>query len=252
MIKKQIGNLSNGTFGTKELKFAFFNLNKKTTYIMAHGLYGSSYSDERYQDLVQKIIKSKLGNVFTYETSRLINFSKRNNLNFDHYQKAFLGKTFNDELIDVKKLFKYLVNNLLKKTQQQLVVVAFSLGGTISSFLLKQYKNKIKQIFLFGSGISTKAIHKPITSTYPQSTTVLDNFRNYPGEIYLIQGTNDIVVPLKPARKIITDTDQASKRILTIIKDIDHSFRYYKNKESVSMINNKIIDYLIANRLAKN
>ena len=251
MIKKQIGNLSSGTFGTKELKFTFFNLNKKTTYIMAHGLYGSSYSDERYQDLAQKIIKSKLGNVFTYETSRLIDFSKRSNFNYSHYQKAFLGKTFNDELIDVKKLFKYLVNDLLKKTQQQLVIVAFSLGGTISSFLLKQYINKIKQIFLFGSGISTKAIDKPITSTYPSWKTVLDNFRSYTDEIYLIQGTNDIVVPLEPARKIITETKQASKRTLTIIKDIDHSFRYYKNKESVSMINNKIVDYLIANQLAK-
>lgn len=244
MIRKQIGSLSNGAFGKKELKYAFFNLHQNTTYILAHGLYGSSYSDLRYQELVEKITKHQLGNVFTYETSRLIDFSQKKNLDYNYYQRAFLGKTFNDELSDVKKLFKYLVNNLLEKTQQQLVVVAFSLGGTLTSFLLKQYKNKIKQIFLFGSGITTKGFTKPITSTYPDAKIILNNFQNYPGEIYLIQGSQDVVVPLKPARKMITESGQASVRNLTIFKNIDHSFRYLNGKLAIKSINQLIFDYL--------
>jgi len=236
-IKKGI---ISGVFGEKKQKIIFYKVNNfKHAFFFIHGLYGSCFQ-EKYFLLANRLLKNNFS-VFLFDRSRIKGY--KNNLDYKIKSHFFKGKSFEDEIEDTKIAFSFFLNLLSKN--HKVSIIGFSLGGTLSSFLIKDYQKYIKNIFLFGSGVTTKNNKRPVVNTYPKKETILKNFSMFKGKIILVQGTNDNVVPSEEAREIITNNKNLSFiRKLIILKDVDHQFKYLKNRES-KKINKTIVDILI-------
>ena len=220
--------LKRGSFGKKIIFYQFLKTNKNNNYfIFLHGTYGSSFK-KKYASIADKIIKNNLGNVLLYETSRKIYTFENEKLvsDFEEYTKTFAGKTFKNELDDVRTIFDFFIKELVTVRNPNLHLIGSSLGGTLASYLIKDYKKHIKSIILLGSGISTKGKNKPILSDYDKSQEILANFANFSGNLTLVQGTKDTIVPVEEARKIIFKSKNAKTKKLIILNGVDHTFKF--------------------------
>lgn len=225
--------IDSGSFGNKKIFYQFINrkLSNKLRFFFLHGVFSTTLKD-KYKKLAKHIVKNNLGSVFLYETSRTLN-TWENKLSFKQYEKSFIGKTFIDEKQDIENIFKHFLKLSLSDKKRNIILVGFSLGGTLASFLLPKYNDLIKDLYLFGSGISTKRKELPILSTYPSKRAILNNFKNYTGSIYLIQGERDNVVPTEEAKQIIKIAKNCLYKKIVILKDVDHQFYLIKNKNKI-------------------
>lgn len=215
--------INSGYFGRKKIFYKFIgkNFSLKKRFFFLHGVFSTTLKD-KYFSLAEEIEKNKIGSVFLYETSRKI-YSWESNLEFEKYEQTFKGKTFEDEKKDVEKAFKYFLK-ITSINDKNIVLVGFSLGGTLASFLLPKYGRLIRSLFLFGSGISTKRKELPVLSSYPPKDKILSNFKNFNGSIYLIQGEKDNVVPKEEGREILKVENNSFIKKNVILKNIDHQF----------------------------
>lgn len=232
-----------GVFGNKLQEIFYFSGSINICYFFIHGLYGSC-SERKYFRLARKL--NKLGyHVILFNRSRSPNYSVE--LSFDEKKNFFIGKTFKDEIEDTKIAFNYSINNIIKKGQL-INLVGFSLGGTLSSYLIENYKNYLNTIFLFGSGISSKNKERPIVSSYPSAKEIIKNFSRFQKTIVLIQGSKDVVVDIKEAREIIfSKQNNFSIRILIILEGVDHQFKTIFDKKATKLLEDKIFNILISN-----
>lgn len=212
-----------GTFGQKKIYYDYLESTTPSNIVIVffHGVYSSTYNHPMYKYFAKAIVKKGLANVALYETSRKIQSWEKPD-EWQMYVDSFTGKTFEDELEDVKTIIKYIDD--MKKKDTHFFFIGSSLGGTLLSYLLPKYKNRVKSVVLLGSGITTNGKEQPILSTYPSSHEILDNYKMHSGNITLIQGTNDETVPTKPARRIISQDSQALIKKLIILNGVDHRF----------------------------
>jgi esterase/lipase len=229
-----------GVFGEKKQKINFYlTESSNKVFFFIHGLYGSCFKD-KYFLLAKKLVNHHF-NVFLFDRSRRKGYNDK--LDYKIKSSFFKEKSFKDEINDTKLAFKFLLSFLSKN--KEINIVGFSLGGTLASFLIKDYQKYIKNIFLFGSGITTKDKKRPIVNSYPKKETVLKNFSMFKGKIILVQGTDDNVVSLEESREIITNENNSSLiRKLIILKDVDHQFKYLKGREN-KKIAETILDILV-------
>lgn len=238
--------LDSGSFGRKKIFYKFIGkkFSSKIRFFFLHGVFSTTLKD-KYFNLAKEIERNKMGSIFLYETSRKI-YSWESNLKFEKYEQTFKGKTFEDEKKDVKKVFDYFLK-ITSIKEKNIVLIGFSLGGTLASFLLPEYGQLIRSIFLFGSGISTKRKELPILSSYPLKEKVIDNFKNFNGSIYLVQGDEDNVVPKEEARKILKVKNNSLIKKMVILKNVDH--RFYLVSEGKKLFIKEWIFQFIKNSL---
>ncbi|MCS7092906.1 MAG: alpha/beta hydrolase [Patescibacteria group bacterium] len=213
-----------GVFGEKIQKGVYLKGEKKEGVFFVHGLYGNCF-DEKYRKL-SNFLNKKGYSVFLFNRSRLDHEILIN----ENRQNQFQGKSFNDEIEDVKIALKHFLRiSRLRKVHY----AGFSLGGTLSSFLVKNFNSYLKTIFLFGSGLSTKNKNRPIVNRFPEKSLILNNFSSYSGKIILVQGTYDDVVPIEEAREIITyHKNKAPLTKLILLRGVDHQFKRIKGRPS--------------------
>lgn len=224
-----------GTFGKKLLYWQLLPAQKDTSvyFVFFHGTYGTSFK-RKYQLLAEKITNANLGNVFLFETSRHVYTFEDAYTQYSReaYEETFAGKTFQDELADVKAIFTHLTT--LAPQNATYHFIGSSLGGTLCSFLSND--EHVASLLLLGSGVSTKRPHAPVLKGYPPKQTILDNFDKFKGKLSLIQGTLDTVVPLQEAREIILTPTHPIRKELTIIKGLDHSFGLMDGKKDDTLL----------------
>lgn len=234
-----------GVFGKKRNYFKILTPRKENNryFILFHGSFSSSYNSEKDEIIAKLIIKENLGNVILYETSR-DTYTFESKLSFEEYKSSFGPKTFRQELQDVKILFNFFWKKIImQKKDFQLIFVGFSLGGTLSSYFLPIYGRKVKQVFLFNSGVTTK-VKGSTYSHYPNKKEILANFITYKGEIILVQGRGDTVVPQEEATQILDIAKETTSTELICLKGIDHSFRKIDGIPAISQIARKIFEIL--------
>ncbi len=242
--------LKKGSFGKRKIYYRYLKSKKNNIdyYVFFHGVFGSSLKD-RYVKIAKRITEENIGNVFLFESSRKEYTFEKKTENFEDYVKTFAGKTFKDELSDVLEIFNFFLERIVNnRSEARLHFVGFSLGGTLLSFLIPKYGHMIKNIYLFGSGITTKGYNKPILSSYPKKEDILSNFSCYQGNVYLIQGTKDNVVPRNEARKIISQAKKAFFRSLFIVRGADHRFLFIDGEPQEAYFNELILNILRASR----
>lgn len=227
----KLNYIDSGIYGNKKIFYRLFgeNLSHRLRFFFLHGVFSTTLK-EKYQLIARQIVKNKLGSVFLYETSRKIN-SWESKMEFYNYEKTFRGKTFLDEKNDVEIIFDHFLKITSSTKKINIILVGFSLGGTLASFLLPKYGSIIKSVFLFGSGITTKRKNLPILSTYPPKEKILQNFKNFKGSIYLIQGDKDNVVPTEEAKQILKIANQSLIKKNIILKNVDHQFNLISEKK---------------------
>lgn len=219
------GILKNGTFGRRELYFKeFYNPDSFDNYFFIHGAFDTTLK-HKYFNIAKKLNEDRKVNVFLFETSRKI-YTFENKLNYKNYANTFSGKSFKDEIKDVQILFKYYLEKIKKNSKNfQIKIIGFSLGGTLSSFLIRNFNKYISDIFLFGSGITTKRKDWPILNSYPTKESILNNFSQFSGNLFLILGSKDNVIPTDESVRIVLESKKAQLKELKILKGVDHRFR---------------------------
>jgi pimeloyl-ACP methyl ester carboxylesterase len=216
----------------------------KDTYVFFHGAYGTSLDNPRDNMLIHHLIEMNLGNIFCYETSRP-SAAHNQKLNWEEKINLFEGKTFQNELDDVQLVFSHLHNTLVRNSDKSKYhFIGFSLGGTLASFLLPQYGGLVDSICLFGSGISTNGVDKPITSTYADQSIILSNYQSYSGSLTLVQGSEDTVVPMDPAKLVLEVALKARWKQLVVMYGVDHTFKYLHGHEAIEKIAPKIFSLI--------
>lgn len=219
--------IQEGSFGKKRIYYDFFPVVNpgENYYVFFHGVYSTCFKPKTLS-LAKSIVDQSLGSVFLFETSRQYYSFERESqsLSFEEYiTESFYGKTFQNELDDVKTIIRFFKEHLITTTAYKLHFIGFSLGGTMLSFLISENR-QLSSITLFGSGITTKGQATPIRNEYPKKEVILSNFNHFPGNMTLIQGTEDSVVPIEEAREIIFQANQAKTRKLILWRGVDHLF----------------------------
>lgn len=243
-----IQTLNHGTFGTKKLYYSYIPSKKKSDvfYIFFHGSFSTTLK-KRYFELANKLTEESIGNVLLFETSRVIPAfdTKATTDDFEKYRATFDGKTFADELADMQTLFAFFMKTYVAKAKHPKVrIVGISLGGTLSSFLIPDYKDVITDIFYLGSGVTTKNRSLSLIADYPTKAQLLKHFAAYTGNITLIQGTADTTVPQEEAREIIFAAEKAQQRTLILLSGVDHRFMFVNGEYKEEDLNQKLLEII--------
>lgn len=167
--------------------------------------------------------------IVSYETARYGPVSNANSfeLREESWKKVFKRKTFNDELSDVKKVYR-LILNIKKLSIRKIYTIGFSLGGT-QALLLSSLFPQIKKICILGSAISTKRHYLPILKDYPKKKDILAKIKNYNNYLHIYQGFDEKIVPFKDAELIFSIMTRPTYINLTRIAGANHMFSAHNN-----------------------
>jgi dienelactone hydrolase len=198
--------------------------------ISVHGLYGISGDRGSKSKLVgNSVLKSNLANVVQFSSSR--DWSIYNSEDRELSKQAFINKTFDQErndLIDAIELIKQNSNELFGVDKVKFIIVANSLGGTITSSLSNEFDN-IEKIVLCGSGTGASSPNKPILSTYPAKEFITDSAKKFKGNLLFLQGSKDETVPLFSQQELF-DSYKSAKKELKVIDGANHNFSSINGK----------------------
>ncbi len=196
--------------------------------VFIHGLYGS-FSDNR------EISKSAEARHLISERgiAHTVQYSSSRNYHTDFYgdrltqQNAFIGKSFRDEMNDLYSVISHSRRVLeerigIQQKQIRLSLHGSSLGGPMAILVSKTMD--VDQISLCGSGCSANPYStKPILSTFPPEKVILSAASRYRGDLLLVQGECDDVVPLASGQKILQAATIA-RRIHYVVPGANHNF----------------------------
>lgn len=242
-----------GSYGNRLIKIHVRKSLALSNYvtIFVHGLYGffneNDINDKVYI-LAKKLTEESVSNVICYESSR--DFSFDGSLSYEKRQESFKEKTFTQELNDLKKVIDYIIDNSeklfgIKKKNLILNLHGNSIGGTIILMLTK-YFPYIRKISLCGTGCGRGTANRPIQSTTPDESILLDSISKYSGELFLLQGSKDNIVPLESGIKILNHAKRA-KIIHREIEGANHNFskiNEVETREATNIFVNEIFDFL--------
>ena len=142
-----------------------------------YGVYSPDEHDDKVNTLVSMLISKGVSHCVDYNSSRDFSFSP--DTDYDERKKAFVNKTFTQELDDLKSVVRWIIENSekefdIRKSDLILNIHGNSLGGTFA-VLLEDFFPMIKKISLCGSGCGTNGSTKPILSTYFSEYIILDS-----------------------------------------------------------------------------
>lgn len=194
--------------------------------INIHGLYGlSGDPGSKSKYLAGIVTKNGLAHVVLFNSSRDWDLSEDGD--FEKQKKSFGEKTFEQELQDAKDMMNLIIDQSIylfgvKKDKLKLFLIGNSLGGTLSTCLDKYFKY-VKKIVLAGSGTRTA-----LPSNLAEKQ-ILNNATKFKGEVMLLQGSRDEVVPLK-AGDLLLSAYKNAKTSKVVIEGANHSFSNARKK----------------------
>jgi len=200
--------------------------NTSNVLINVHGLYGlSGGKGSKSKKLAEVVAKNGIAHAVMFNSSR--DWSIFEDGNWDKQKKAFEGKTFDQELQDVKDMVNLILdqsNQLfgVTKSKLRLFLVGNSLGGTLST-CLDSYFKYVDKIVLAGSGTRT---------VFPSDLTekqILNKASKFKGKVLLLQGSKDDVVPLEAGTTLLSGYKNA-KTTKKILEGANHNFSKLNGK----------------------
>ena len=217
------------------IKLGVYKTKKKTNKVVinVHGVYGMSGDPGSKSKLLgSKIIEKNIANVVQFSASRV--WSIFQDGVWDKQIESFKNKTFKQEADDLRDTIDLIVDQSeplfgIKKEDLKLYIVANSTGGTIISTLKDKFKY-IDKIVLCGSGTGSSSSTKPILSTCPPEKEILKSTATFKGDVLLIQGSKDDVVPIEAQDKLLKSYKKA-KTTKIIIEGANHNFSKINGKD---------------------
>lgn len=222
-----------GNYNNNFIRLSVLKANRSTPYVLlnVHGLYGISGDNRSKSRLLGKVVLAEgFANVVHFSSSRDWNIYDSSNRELS--LQAFKDKSFKQErqdLIDAIDLLNVEKRELFGVNHIRLIVVANSMGGTIISSISEKFK-LIDKIVLCGSGTGASSSTKPILSTYPSKEYIKMATTKYKGEVMLLQGDEDDVVPLYSQNELIASYDNAKINKKRVIHGANHNFSSIRGK----------------------
>lgn len=201
-----------------------------TTALVLHpGAFEPAWGDDHRYKQILLWFQQKLSftpHIVTYETSRIQKPPPKfpNDKNYwkkmeKYWQKIFNGKTFEQELDDVRKIFNFLLSRKTKEIHS----LGFSLGGTLAMILTSEFP-LLTKVCVLGSAISTKRDYLPVLTGYPSKPWILKRIGRFTHSLCLYQGFDDTIVPFHDAEEIFHAIQKAKRVSLHRIAKADHMF----------------------------
>lgn len=233
-----------GAFGNKTIKTKLIKKKQsKSLAIFFHGVFSSTLRD-KYELIVQEIIERTETNCLLFESSRNISYRDyvKSKISFEQYEKTFKGKTFSDELKDIRSVF-----NFYKTRYKAFHFVGISLGAVLASYLLPTNKN-IKSFTILGSSPIINLKDKPIISSLDNPNKIYKNFTTYNGLLSIIHGSKDDLIKENDSRKIIKFATNSAYKEFINMYEVDHRFMTL-NKKNQEVFLTKIITNIIVRNI---
>ncbi|GEM_PF-500008 len=218
------------------IKLDVFKAKKKTNKVLlnVHGLYamtGDRGSKSKF--LGNKVLEKNIANVVHFSSSRDWNIFPTDG-DFAKQQESFSGKTFAQEAQDLADAVDLVLDQSkflfgVEKEEIRLYIVASSIGGTVVSTLKDKFKY-IDKLVLAGTGTGYGDSTKPILSTCPSESAVLNSVKAYKGKLLFLQGSKDDVVPFEAQNKLFDGYKNAKKEKVTV-EGANHNFSKINGKD---------------------
>lgn len=159
-------------------------------------------------------------------------FVRTSRLNDKIDREAFIGKTFEQECIEIEDAFEYCNRNILSN-EYDWGGIGVSLGGTIL-LGIPRILSQMKTIIMVGSGCGRNPeTTKPLLSTLPETEQLLHSLDDYHNAFIFLHGKNDIVVPIDSQRLIYNRAiNNSGKHEWVDLPYFDHSLRDTTTNES--------------------
>ena len=219
-----------GSFGIEPMRIGLRRSVRETHNIalFIHGLYGlfdPNDTEAKANDVAQYLSATGAAHVVQYSSSRLYSFPP--STKWQQREAAFLGKTFSQELDDLRAVLSFIFRNSssifgIEQSSLRLLIHGSSLGGTLA-ILAKEYFPIITRISLCGSGCGANTKTRPVLSTIFPEDMILSSIATFRGQLLLIQGSDDTVVPKESGQKIIRAATSANAHLLEV-PGANHTF----------------------------
>lgn len=234
-----------------KLKIHKLSVSSRYVLVNVHGLYGASGEPFSKSTLLgNSVLKHGLAHVVHFSSSR--NWQMYQNAkNFSDQIDAFQGKSFEQELQDLKETINLLLTNSTELFDQdgkniQFLLIGSSLGGTVISSLGEKLQ-WCHSIVMCGSGIGPSTSGKPILSSYPSKQTIRQSTERFKGSVLLLQGSKDDVVPLFSGDELLGSYINARMREKKLLEGVNHNFSNIngRNKQKAkSLYISTILDFV--------
>lgn len=223
-------------------KLLVYPSKKKTANVLVniHGVYGQSGDvGSKSRKLAELVSKMGLSHVVLINSSR--NWKVFEDGNWNKMKEAFAGKTFEQELQDVKDVLNLLLDqsgSLFNVSENKLkfLLLGNSLGGTVAT-CLSEYFDHTPKIIVAGSGTRT-VFESKITED-----NILKSASKFKGKFLLLQGSKDETVPLKAGDALLTGYKKASTKKI-VIEGANHNFSKINGKNK-TLANKLYIDEVV-------
>ena len=201
------------------------DLKSKTALILNPGAFETAWGDNNRYKKILLWLQENLSvrpTVIAYQTSRISQDPPSNEESKEEYwRRIFKGKIFDDELEDVNRVYKYILNNNLNISN--IYILGFSLGGTLGIILSSKFR-QIKKICIVGSGISTKRSYLPVLRGYMKKRVIIEKINKFKNYLKIYQGSDERIVPVNDAVEIFEQAKNCSFVSFTRLKKADHMF----------------------------
>ena len=173
--------------------------------------------------LGEKLLESNTSHVVYYNSSR--EFKLPFNSSMLERQEAFADKTFEEELLDALTLYNFINGkqlSLFNSHISEYYAHGSSLGGTIA-MLMSEHIKKIKKLSLCAPATYRGKSTKPIISTMFETKEILDVISKFQGELFLMRGSHDNVVP-ESSSALIMESAQLAQVTYLVVDGANHNF----------------------------
>ncbi len=160
----------------------------------------------------------------------------------------FEGKTFQEECGDIEDAVRY-VQEYVVQQKSTWSVVANSFGGT-TLLGIPAVLSSMETIIFINSGCGrSPTTTKPLVSTLPGTTQLLEPLQGYTGNFFFLNGVKDTVVPLESKKMIFGALQSATHKEWMDFPELDHELEDPQTKESKLP---EIVTGLLLSRVVEN
>ena len=226
-----------GIFGNKEIKLETLAVpgNNKLL-INIHGSYGSiSGNNDKYRKLANSLQTIEASNVTLYESSRKdIDVIERSEDEFTTKKRRFEGKTFKEELEDLRKVIKHCLDNSqelfgISAEELEITLNGNSLGGILALVIAHEFP-QIKNVSTVGTGLKLENTDEALLRTLPEPNELKDEMNKFKGKFLMQYGTKDDVFSDQSFTELYESID--TSKSLFKFEQVDHTFNHLDGKSS--------------------
>lgn len=144
--------------------------------------------------------------------------------------EAFMGKTFDQEAGDVRKVIQSTIDRLPELVPDpenaEIVLVGLSLGGSLMTINACDFPD-VDKLLLISAGCRTKNGALPVMNTYPSAEVVKGAAARFGGKVMHISPEKDLVVPREFQDELFAAFPEGRKE-RTVVPKADHVHTWTK------------------------